>query len=149
MLKNKITKMAALVMCLSMMFSVNVFAAEGGAEERALGVQTTTRSFSGTATPYTYRDEFNKSHTVTASFTGSARVSWYELEYGWFISADFNSPDVRIDGSSVAGVSYNGTVDGLNTETVTQKFSINNLRTLNAHANVDAYGEVHGYGEFK
>lgn len=149
MLKNKIAKVAALVMCLSMVFSVNAFAAEEEAEERALGLQTASKSFSGTATPYTYRDEFNKSHTVTASFSGTARVSWYELEYGWFVSADFNSPNVRIDGSSVAGVSYNGTVDGLNTERVTQKFSINNLRTLNAHASVDAYGDVHGYGEFQ
>ena len=33
-------------MCLSMVFSVNAFAAEEEAEERALGLQTASKSFS-------------------------------------------------------------------------------------------------------
>lgn len=129
--EKKIAKVCALSAVFSLFLSVSAFA----------GQQTRRVEYNNESFSSGYMDDYNVSHSIRGTASAQANVGWDEGYSGWVISANFDRPDVTVDGNSI-GVEYKG--DTVYSGSIAyQEFELNNSgHFVIPHISCDEYGDT-------
>ena len=130
-MKKKIAKVCALSAVFSLFLSVSAFA----------GQQTRRVEYNNESFSSGYMDDYNVSHSIRGTASAQANVGWDEGYSGWVILANFDRPDVTVDGNSI-GVEYKG--DTVYSGSIAyQEFELNNSgHFVIPHISCDEYGDT-------
>ena len=88
-----------------------------------------------------YMDDYNVSHSIRGTASVQANVGWDEGSSGWVISANFDRPDVTVDGNSI-GIEYNSSTV-YRGNMAYQEFELNNSgHYVIPYISCDEYGDT-------
>ena len=140
-MKNKLLKMLMLVMLLTMMFSVNVFAAEG-AELEQMSVSSDRMEYNNNeiyTLPYVYR---YANHELELNINFRIEYIYSEASWVYVTLSDININSAKVNGVTVI-VAEVGEVD--NAVGMEKCVLINEYLEVVMGVRVDEYGEVTTY----
>ena len=130
-MKKKIAKVCALSAVFSLFLSVSAFA----------GQQTRRVEYNNEPCSFGYMDDYNVSHSIRGTASVQANVGWDEGSSGWVISANFDRPDVTVDGKSI-GIEYNSSTV-YRGNMAYQEFELNNSgHYVIPYISCDEYGDT-------
>ena len=105
------------------------------------GQQTRRVEYNNEPFSFGYMDDYNVSHSIRGTASVQANVGWDEGSSGWVISANFDRPDVTVDGNSI-GIEYNSSTV-YRGNMAYQEFELNNSgHYVIPYISCDEYGDT-------